>query len=64
MRDLSRPDHLPNLRPGKEPPESSWLPRQRRGTTPQMIGRYPDYDVLAAADSWDKAKASVKASSS
>ena len=22
------------------------LPRQRRGTTPQMHGRYPDYDVL------------------
>lgn len=59
MRDLSRPDHLPNLRPGKEPPESSWLPRQRRGTTPQMIGRYPDYDVLAAADSWDKATREV-----
>ena len=25
------------------------LPRQRRGTTPQMHGRYPDYDVLAEA---------------
>ena len=22
------------------------LPRQRRGRTPQMHGRYPDYDVL------------------
>jgi len=29
------------------------LPRQRRGTTPQMIGRYPDYDVLEQADHWD-----------
>src|SRR5207237_7000144 len=30
------------------------LPRQRRGTTPQMIGRYPDYDVLDEADHWDE----------
>jgi gluconate 2-dehydrogenase subunit 3-like protein len=29
------------------------LPRQRRGVTPQMVGRYPDYDVLAQADHWD-----------
>jgi hypothetical protein len=29
------------------------LPRQRRGTTPQMRGRYPDYDVLEQADHWD-----------
>jgi len=29
------------------------LPRQRRGTTPQMHGRYPDYDVLAEAPHWD-----------
>ncbi|MGI8753407.1 MAG: gluconate 2-dehydrogenase subunit 3 family protein [Acidimicrobiales bacterium] len=58
-RDLSKPDHLPNLRPGKEPPQSSWLPRQRRGTTPQMIGRYPDFDVFDAADTWDAATAEV-----
>ena len=45
MPDLSRPDHLPNLRPDRQPPDTSWLPRQRRGITPQMIGRYPDYDV-------------------
>jgi len=32
------------------PPE---LPRQRRGTTPQMIGRYPDYDVLETVEHWD-----------
>lgn len=31
------------------------LPRQRRGTTPQMHGRYPDYDVLAGAMHWDEA---------
>ncbi len=58
-RDLSRPDHLPNLRPGRQPPHPSWLPRQRRGTTPQMIGRYPDYDVFDAAGTWDAATAKV-----
>jgi len=30
------------------------LPRHRRGTTPQMIGRYPDWDVLSQADHWDE----------
>jgi hypothetical protein len=30
------------------------LPRQRRGITPQMVGRYPDYDVLAEAGHWDE----------
>ncbi|MFN2581294.1 MAG: gluconate 2-dehydrogenase subunit 3 family protein [Candidatus Dormibacteria bacterium] len=29
------------------------MPRQRRGVTPQMVGRYPDYDVMDAADTWD-----------
>jgi hypothetical protein len=53
-RDLRRPDHLPNLRPDRQPPEPDWLPRQRRGVTPQMIGRYPDYDVFAAEASWDE----------
>jgi hypothetical protein len=33
--------------------EPNRLPRQRRGTTPQMVGRYPDYDVLAEAGHWD-----------
>ena len=58
-RDLSRPHHLPNLRPDKQPPEPSWLPRQRRGTTPQMIGRYPDFDVLESRDTWDEATTKV-----
>jgi gluconate 2-dehydrogenase subunit 3-like protein len=53
--DLSRPDHLPNLRPDGQPPHPSWLPRQARGITPQMIGRYPDYDVFDAAGTWDHA---------
>jgi hypothetical protein len=30
------------------------LPKQRRGTTPQMIGRYPDYDVLEEQKHWDE----------
>ena len=58
-RDLRTPRHLPNLRPGRQPPHPSWLPRQRVGTTPQMIGRYPDYDVLASADTWDPATREV-----
>lgn len=58
-RDMSKPDHLPNLRPDRQPPEPSWLPAQRRGITPQMIGRYPDYDVFDAADTWDRATAKV-----
>jgi hypothetical protein len=32
---------------------SSDAPRQRNGVTPQMRGRYPDYDVLHEADHWD-----------
>ncbi|MGI8411894.1 MAG: gluconate 2-dehydrogenase subunit 3 family protein [Solirubrobacteraceae bacterium] len=59
QRDLHRPDHLPNLRPGRQPRHPSWLPRQRQGTTPQMIGRYPDYDVMANAENWDDATRKV-----
>jgi hypothetical protein len=49
------PGHLPNLggtEPGGPPAR---LPRQRRGTTPQMRGRYPDYDLLEQASHWDEA---------
>ena len=46
-------DHLPKQRSGRPPADPSGLPRQRRGTTPQMHGRYPDYDVLANAEHWD-----------
>ncbi len=56
-RDMG--EHLPNLREGRQPPHPSWLPRQRRGTTPQMIGRYPDYDVMDAIDTWDEATKAV-----
>ncbi|MDQ2812769.1 MAG: gluconate 2-dehydrogenase subunit 3 family protein [Actinomycetota bacterium] len=59
MPDFRDPGHLPNLRPGRRPRRPSWLPRQRRGTTPQMIGRYPDYDVLDAVSTWDEATSAV-----
>lgn len=51
--------HLPNLggpEAGGPPPK---LPRQRRGTTPQMRGRYPDYDVLEQTEHWDEATRKV-----
>ena len=45
--------HLPNVR-GGAPADPEGLPRQRRGTTPQMHGRYPDWDVLSQIDHWDE----------
>lgn len=57
--DIDGGEHLPNLREDKKPLHPSWLPRQRRGTTPQMIGRYPDFDVLDAIDTWDHATKKV-----
>jgi Gluconate 2-dehydrogenase subunit 3 len=33
---------------------SSEVPRQRHGVTPQMLGRYPGYDVLDQAGHWDE----------
>ena len=48
--DFRAPHHLPSR--GEPSPER--LPRQRRGTTPQLHGRYPDYDVLAQTDHWDE----------
>jgi hypothetical protein len=59
MVDRDKGEHLPHLRADGKPPHPSWLPRQRRGTTPQMIGRYPDFDVLEAADDWDEATRKV-----
>jgi hypothetical protein len=51
--DFTGAGHLPKVGGGSggDPNE---LPRQRRGTTPQMHGRYPDYDVLEQADHWDE----------
>jgi hypothetical protein len=42
---------------GAAPPTG--LPRQRRGTTPQMRARYPEYDVLEQAPHWDEATRKV-----
>lgn len=46
-------DHLPHNRSGGDAPDPQGLPRQRVGTTPQMHGRYPDFDVMASRDHWD-----------
>jgi hypothetical protein len=45
--------HLPKQGGDTTPGPPARLPRQRKGTTPQMRGRYPDYDVLNAAEHWD-----------
>jgi Gluconate 2-dehydrogenase subunit 3 len=58
-RDLRTAEHLPHLRSDGQPPHPSWPPRQRAGTSPQMVGRYPDYDVLANAENWDAATRAV-----
>jgi hypothetical protein len=52
--DFREPGHLPNRRAPDDHADPYELPRQRRGTTPQMHGRYPDYDVLAEVDHWDE----------
>jgi hypothetical protein len=51
--------HLPNLGGAESGGPPAKLPRQRRGTTPQMHGRYPDYDVLEEARHWDDATRKV-----
>jgi Gluconate 2-dehydrogenase subunit 3 len=53
MTPFRTPDHLPNLRGGEAADPHHWLPRHRNGTTPQMHGRYPDYNVLDERDHWD-----------
>ena len=53
-RDFRSAEHLPNLRDGGQPADPDELPRQRNGVTPQMHGRYPDYNVLDEADHWDE----------
>ena len=59
MSGLQGGDHLPKRRVSGQPPHHSWLPRHRRGVSPQMIGRYPDYDVLETVDTWDEATRKV-----
>lgn len=51
---FERAGHLPNQRPGGRPASSERLPRQRNGITPQMHGRYPDFNVMDQADHWDE----------
>ncbi len=51
-RSFRDAEHLPKRREGG-PADPRELPRQRRGRTPQMHGRYPDYDVLEHAPRWD-----------
>jgi hypothetical protein len=53
--DFAEPHHLPNRRlPEQALADPNELPRQRRGITPQMHGRYPDYDVLEQQEHWDE----------
>jgi Gluconate 2-dehydrogenase subunit 3 len=52
-RDFRLAEHLPNLRSDRQPAPPDDLPRQRNGVTPQMHGRYPDYNVLDEIDHWD-----------
>jgi len=52
--DFRDAGHLPNRRPAGDHADPDELPRQRAGVTPQMHGRYPDFDVLAHADHWDE----------
>jgi hypothetical protein len=59
MADYREAGHLPKQREGGQPPPPEGLPRQRRGTTPQLIGRYPDFDVLAETGHWDDATRGV-----
>jgi hypothetical protein len=51
--DFRGAGHLPKLTEDGQGADPYQLPRQRRGRTPQMHGRYPDYDVLEQADHWD-----------
>jgi hypothetical protein len=53
-RDFREANHLPNLRRDRQPASPEELPRQRNGVTPQMHGRYPDYNVLDEVDHWDE----------
>jgi Gluconate 2-dehydrogenase subunit 3 len=52
--DTREPRHLPNLREDRQPGSPDDLPRHRNGVTPQMHGRYPDFNVLDEAGHWDE----------
>ncbi len=51
--DFRHADHLPKRRSDGQAADPYELPRQRHGRTPQMHGRYPDFDVLEQAGHWD-----------
>jgi hypothetical protein len=51
--DFREAGHLPKRRTQGDLADPYDLPRQRRGRTPQMHGRYPDYDILEQAGHWD-----------
>jgi hypothetical protein len=53
-RDFALPHHLPQRREGGQAASPEELPRQRNGVTPQMHGRYPDFNVLDEVDHWDE----------
>ena len=57
--DFRKPDHLPKPRGDRGPADPHLLPRQRKGTTPQLHGRYPDYDVLDEVRHWDEVTRTV-----
>jgi Gluconate 2-dehydrogenase subunit 3 len=57
--DFGEALHLPNVRQDADPADPEELPRQRRGITPQMHGRYPDWDVLAETRHWDEVTRAV-----
>lgn len=52
-RSFREAGHLPHNREDGQPRTPQDLPRQRNGITPQMHGRYPDFNVLDAAGHWD-----------
>src|SRR5438270_9508110 len=53
--DFREAHHLPSRRlPDQAHADPYDLPRQRRGVTPQLHGRFPDYDVLEQQDHWDE----------
>jgi hypothetical protein len=58
-RDFRQAGHLPNHRSDGEPAPPEELPRHRNGVTPQMHGRYPDYNVLDEREHWDDATRGV-----
>ena len=58
-QDFRQAGHLPNLREDRRPASPEELPRQRNGLTPQMHGRYPDYNVLDEVEHWDEVTRAV-----